>query len=285
MGGWQPGAPGCAPAPPGTVQRRGDGAHFALGRKQPRSLPGLPQTPASVGCRHQRSRSGTGPHPTRLCLCSRQHFGSCARTERCFCRSVPAGDTGSAPISPPWQKGGDGGVPASRYPGTAPSRHRRSSPTPLSRHSVGLWTRLPRMAGCGPLPKPTCGVAAPAALSNPSASFSPSQPVSPQLCPTPSVHPSACLLVRLSVSLRRARPQRLAGGGGLRSPRQEFSFSLLYFPLLSPLVSGRCSDLDRDFWNNNDNTVQQKWSSYPPKEFILNISPYAPYGDPRLSLK
>ncbi|NWV69866.1 SYT7 protein, partial [Malurus elegans] len=44
------------------------------------------------------------------------------------------------------------------------------------------------------------------------------------------------------------------------------------------------NDLDRDFWNNNDNTVQQKWSSYPPKEFILNISPYAPYGDPRLSL-
>uniref|UniRef100_A0A8C6C2J3 Synaptotagmin-7 n=1 Tax=Monodon monoceros TaxID=40151 RepID=A0A8C6C2J3_MONMO len=45
------------------------------------------------------------------------------------------------------------------------------------------------------------------------------------------------------------------------------------------------SDLDRDFWNNNESTVQQKWSSYPPKEFILNISPYAPYGDPRLSLK
>ncbi|NXI42609.1 SYT7 protein, partial [Galbula dea] len=44
------------------------------------------------------------------------------------------------------------------------------------------------------------------------------------------------------------------------------------------------NDLDRDFWNNNDTTVQQKWSSYPPKEFILNISPYAPYGDPRLSL-
>ncbi|XP_013361951.1 PREDICTED: synaptotagmin-7 isoform X2 [Chinchilla lanigera] len=44
------------------------------------------------------------------------------------------------------------------------------------------------------------------------------------------------------------------------------------------------NDLDRDFWNNNDSTVQQKWSSYPPKEFILNISPYAPYGDPRLSL-
>ncbi|ROI37062.1 hypothetical protein DPX16_3000 [Anabarilius grahami] len=45
-------------------------------------------------------------------------------------------------------------------------------------------------------------------------------------------------------------------------------------------------DLDRDFWNNNDSSsVQQRWSSYPPKEFVLNISPYAPYGDPRLSLK
>ncbi|KAF0041030.1 hypothetical protein F2P81_006928 [Scophthalmus maximus] len=47
----------------------------------------------------------------------------------------------------------------------------------------------------------------------------------------------------------------------------------------------RISDLDRDFWNNNDSsTVQQRWSSYPPKEFVLNISPYAPYGDPRLTL-
>uniref|UniRef100_A0A8C5H287 Synaptotagmin-7 n=1 Tax=Gouania willdenowi TaxID=441366 RepID=A0A8C5H287_GOUWI len=45
------------------------------------------------------------------------------------------------------------------------------------------------------------------------------------------------------------------------------------------------NDLDRDFWNNNDSSsVQQKWSSYPPKEFVLNISPYAPYGDPRLTL-
>ncbi|XP_073720754.1 uncharacterized protein [Misgurnus anguillicaudatus] len=45
------------------------------------------------------------------------------------------------------------------------------------------------------------------------------------------------------------------------------------------------NDLDRDFWNNNDNSsVQQRWSSYPPKEFVLNISPYAPYGDPRLTL-
>ncbi|KAG1929664.1 synaptotagmin-7 [Pimephales promelas] len=45
------------------------------------------------------------------------------------------------------------------------------------------------------------------------------------------------------------------------------------------------NDLDRDFWNNNDSSsVQQRWSSYPPKEFVLNISPYAPYGDPRLSL-
>ncbi|XP_029438900.1 synaptotagmin-7 isoform X1 [Rhinatrema bivittatum] len=44
------------------------------------------------------------------------------------------------------------------------------------------------------------------------------------------------------------------------------------------------NDLDKDFWNNNDSTAHQKWSSYPPKEFILNMSPYAPYGDPRLSL-
>ncbi|XP_016298059.1 synaptotagmin-7 isoform X1 [Sinocyclocheilus anshuiensis] len=45
------------------------------------------------------------------------------------------------------------------------------------------------------------------------------------------------------------------------------------------------NDLDRDFWNNNDSSsVQQRWSSYPPKEFVLNISPYAPYGDPRLTL-
>ncbi|XP_058264071.1 synaptotagmin-7 isoform X3 [Hemibagrus wyckioides] len=45
------------------------------------------------------------------------------------------------------------------------------------------------------------------------------------------------------------------------------------------------NDLDRDFWNNNDSSSeQQRWSSYPPKEFVLNISPYAPYGDPRLTL-
>ncbi|XP_021107415.1 synaptotagmin-7 isoform X6 [Heterocephalus glaber] len=55
-------------------------------------------------------------------------------------------------------------------------------------------------------------------------------------------------------------------------------------PALFPGLHSSASDLDRDFWNNNDSTVQQKWSSYPPKEFILNISPYAPYGDPRLSL-
>uniref|UniRef100_A0A9J8C993 Synaptotagmin-7 n=1 Tax=Cyprinus carpio carpio TaxID=630221 RepID=A0A9J8C993_CYPCA len=56
-------------------------------------------------------------------------------------------------------------------------------------------------------------------------------------------------------------------------------------------VSGRgrgenkaINDLDRDFWNNNDSSnVQQRWSSYPPKEFLLNMSPYAPYGDPRLT--
>lgn len=106
----------------------------------------------------------------------------------------------------------------------------------------------------------------------------------------PSIHPSVCAWV--SEGWVAARPVSLHRIPALRGQRaafpplsQEFSFSLLYFPFLSPLVSGRCSDLDRDFWNNNDNTVQQKWSSYPPKEFILNISPYAPYGDPRLSLK
>ncbi|XP_016135919.1 synaptotagmin-7b [Sinocyclocheilus grahami] len=53
--------------------------------------------------------------------------------------------------------------------------------------------------------------------------------------------------------------------------------------LIVPL-SQLLSDLDRDFWNNNDSsTVQQRWSSYPPKEFLLNMSPYAPYGDPRLT--
>lgn len=54
---------------------------------------------------------------------------------------------------------------------------------------------------------------------------------------------------------------------------------------MSHFYSGR-SDLDRDFWNNNDSSnVQQRWSSYPPKEFLLNMSPYAPYGDPRLTPK
>ncbi|KAL9850738.1 synaptotagmin-7 isoform 6-T6 [Geothlypis trichas] len=113
----------------------------------------------------------------------------------------------------------------------------------------------------------------------------------------PSIHPSILLSVPvcvcvcvcwcprggLPVSLRRILALR-GRRAAFPSLSQEFSFSLLYFPFLSPPESGRCSDLDRDFWNNNDNTVQQKWSSYPPKEFILNISPYAPYGDPRLSL-
>ncbi|KAJ8333703.1 hypothetical protein SKAU_G00410220 [Synaphobranchus kaupii] len=45
------------------------------------------------------------------------------------------------------------------------------------------------------------------------------------------------------------------------------------------------NDLDRDFWNNNDSsTVQQKMELLSTKEFVLNISPYAPYGDPRLTL-
>ena len=67
--------------------------------------------------------------------------------------------------------------------------------------------------------------------------------------------------------------------------------SLLHLSLslslsLSRSLSLSLSDLDRDFWNNNDSSsVQQRWSSYPPKEFLLNMSPYAPYGDPRLTPK
>lgn len=63
------------------------------------------------------------------------------------------------------------------------------------------------------------------------------------------------------------------------------SLLLLSISLPPSLLSGY-SDLDRDFWNNNDSSnVQQRWSSYPPKEFLLNMSPYAPYGDPRLTPK
>ncbi|XP_077941303.1 synaptotagmin-7b isoform X3 [Gasterosteus aculeatus] len=55
-------------------------------------------------------------------------------------------------------------------------------------------------------------------------------------------------------------------------------------PLSPPHSLASHNDLDRDFWNNNDSSnVQQRWTSYPPKEFLLNMSPYAPYGDPRLT--
>lgn len=66
-----------------------------------------------------------------------------------------------------------------------------------------------------------------------------------------------------------------------------FFLWFVYFllPDLCLSLSGY-SELDRDFWNNNDSSnVQQRWSSYPPKEFLLNMSPYAPYGDPRLTPK
>lgn len=180
-----------------------------------------------------------------------------------------------------------GGVPASGYPGTAPSRHHRSSPAPLSRHSVGLRTRLRRTPGCGPLPKARArGGSAGSSLTPLRPSLLPSLSLRSSAQLRPSVHPPArpSVCPFLSAGLGRSG---WPGGGGTALPPAgiQLSLSLLYFPLLSPLVSGRCSDLDRDFWNNNDNTVQQKWSSYPPKEFILNISPYAPYGDPRLSLK
>ncbi|XP_019912309.2 synaptotagmin-7-like, partial [Esox lucius] len=46
------------------------------------------------------------------------------------------------------------------------------------------------------------------------------------------------------------------------------------------------NDLDKDFWNNNDNSnsvQERRWSSYPSKEFLLNNSPCAPQGDQRLT--
>ena len=95
---------------------------------------------------------------------------------------------------------------------------------------------------------------------------------------------------RLSSSLRHRPPAHptLSGPPGARPLCPHGTWAVLVsscISLFSPLSLCPSSDLDRDFWNNNESTVQQKWSSYPPKEFILNISPYAPYGDPRLSLK
>ncbi|XP_052552323.1 synaptotagmin-7 isoform X4 [Tympanuchus pallidicinctus] len=107
-----------------------------------------------------------------------------------------------------------------------------------------------------------------------------SNPLHPSL-PSACSHLSAA--IRPPIRLVCFSPQGPAGAGGCAPPGRNSAFSLV-FPSSFSLPTVCCSDLDRDFWNNNDNTVQQKWSSYPPKEFILNISPYAPYGDPRLSL-
>lgn len=277
MGGWQPGAPGSAPAPPGTVgmERTSPWAENSHGPDQ-----GCLKPQPQWGADTRDPALGRG-HILHGSACAAGSILGAARGQSAALDAhgavaVAAGGAGSAPISPHWQKGGDGGVPASGYLGTAPSRHRRSSPAPLSRHSVGLRTRLPRTPGCGPLPKARSSLTPLRPSLLPSLSLRSSAPL------RPSVRPSVCPF--LSAGLGRSG---WPGGGGTALPPAgiQLSLSLLYFPLLSPLVSGRCSDLDRDFWNNNDNTVQQKWSSYPPKEFILNISPYAPYGDPRLSLK
>lgn len=104
----------------------------------------------------------------------------------------------------------------------------------------------------------------------------------------------SCILIMLSNSFDAAlkrplllRPSRAPEGGRTwRLARCRGCLWLSVVVLLSPFSLFGRSDLDRDFWNNNDSsTVQQRWSSYPPKEFVLNISPYAPYGDPRLTLK
>lgn len=102
----------------------------------------------------------------------------------------------------------------------------------------------------------------------------------------------ACVCPGRLSSSRRSRPRPpplcVRPAPGAPSPSTPTGLAALVSPcisLFSPLSLCPSSDLDRDFWNNNESTVQQKWSSYPPKEFILNISPYAPYGDPRLSLK
>lgn len=209
-------------------------------------------------------------------------------------------ETGSAGRDPQGKGSTREGIHKGRDPEGSPTRSsvmvNRVLPGPGCGAGEDTRTRVPREHGH------TFGnaVQAPRSPTPPSPSFSPSRPaeppapVSPQLFPSfhPSFCPCPCVCVcvcwcprgGLPVSLRRILALR-GRRAAFPSLSQEFSFSLLYFPFLSPPESGRCSDLDRDFWNNNDNTVQQKWSSYPPKEFILNISPYAPYGDPRLSLK
>lgn len=221
MGDWEPRCPRLRSCTP---WHRGQRAHFALGRKQPRSRPGLPQTPASVGCRQQRSCSGMGPRPARLCLCSRQHFGGSARAERCLgCPRRGGGGSrrrGICSHLPTLAKRRGWGGPSVGVPGHSPL----PSPPLVSRPPLQAQRRPPDPAAQDARMRPP---AQSPQLSNPSASFSPSQPVSPQLCPAPSVRPP----VRLSVSLRRARPQRLAGGrGGCAPPRQEFSFLSLVFP-------------------------------------------------------
>uniref|UniRef100_A0A8K9UEW2 Synaptotagmin-7 n=1 Tax=Oncorhynchus mykiss TaxID=8022 RepID=A0A8K9UEW2_ONCMY len=82
-----------------------------------------------------------------------------------------------------------------------------------------------------------------------------------------SVSLSLCLSVSLSLSA--------------------LSVSLSLCLSVSLSLSALSLSLYRDFWNNNDSSssVQgRRWSSYPSKEFLLNISPNAPHGDQRLTL-
>ncbi|VTJ57427.1 Hypothetical predicted protein [Marmota monax] len=126
---------------------------------------------------------------------------------------------------------------------------------------------------------------------------SPGQPSSVCACACVGLHmcareqvPAQAVAPACLSSSRRSRPSKPRPVGAHPGPVPSAPAGLgvlvsSCISLFSSLSLCPSSDLDRDFWNNNESTVQQKWSSYPPKEFILNISPYAPYGDPRLSLK
>lgn len=156
-------------------------------------------------------------------------------------------------------------------PGLSPAR----SPPLLSQH-LSLSHQLP---GCEAPVVPACS-------SPPFCAASPG----PRVCARVRARACVCRPPLFLPQEQTLAPSTLCAPGprGPGPPSAPAGLAALVsscISLFSPLSLCPSSDLDRDFWNNNESTVQQKWSSYPPKEFILNISPYAPYGDPRLSLK
>lgn len=237
MGGWQPGAPGSAPAPPGTVgmERTSPWAENSHGPDQ-----GCLKPQPQWGADTRDPALGRG-HILHGSACAAGSVLGAARGQSAALDAhgsvvAAAGGAGPAPISPHWQKGGR---PSIGVPGHSPL----PSPPLVSRPPLKAQRRPPDPAAQDarmrpPAQSPRAGWQR-RQLSNPSASFSPSQPVSPQLCPAPSVRPPARPPVRLSVSLRRARPQRLAGGRGDRAPpgrNSAFSLSLVFPSSFSPGV-------------------------------------------------